>query len=440
MQGSGSLGFRDHLRFEDERLLIDGVACDELAKRFDTPLYVLSEDRVRRNYRAFRDALQAVYPNVLVCPAYKANCHPAICRVYETEGAGAEVVSSTELRLALDAHVDAEKIVYNGPLKKRAELELAISSGVGMVNADSLTEIGEMQEAAKKVGRKCNLGIRVNIGISPGTHPYLATSQREDKFGIWMGDAIDAYKEARTRPELNVVGIHCHVGSNINNPTIVREMAGEVFKLASQVQREVGVRSGKIDLGGGFGFPYEPTSKAMTLDGYASALLTDRATLLRELGTPTLLFEPGRAVVADAGILLTRVGVVKRQGAVAWAIVDAGMNTFLRPALYGAKHRVVLANRLSNEQVNYSVGGPCCESGDVLAKDAPLPPLQEEDLLAILDVGAYGFTMANNYNGQPRPAVILTREGHSELIRPRETYQDMVGQEIVPPHLTTQPQ
>ena len=415
---------------------MDGVQCDDLAKKFGTPLYVLSEERIRHNYRAFRDALQGTYPNILVCPAYKANSHLAVCRLYEMEGAGAEVVSYTELRIALQAHVPPSKIVYNGPVKTDADLELAISSGVGLVNADSRTEIEHMQKAAGNVGKKCNLGIRVNIGIKPATHPYLTTSQREDKFGIWMGDAIDAYKEASKQSELNVVGIHCHIGSNIRDTNTVSKMATQVFKLTSRIKKEAGVMLTKVDVGGGLGFPYEPTSPTMTPKQYARALLANKAGRLNELGNPTLTFEPGRAIVADSGILLTRVEVLKKQGAVNWAIVDAGMNAFIRPALYGAKHEVVLANRLSHPRVKYNVGGPCCESGDVVAKQAPLPTLREGDLLAILDVGAYGFTMSNNYNGHPRPAVVLVCEGKGELIRSRETYEEMVANEIIPPHLT----
>jgi diaminopimelate decarboxylase len=424
------------LRFQDGELIADGISCAQLAKQYGTPLYVLSESRIRRNYRAFHGALAKKYANVLVCPAYKANSHLAICRLYETEGAGAEVVSPVELRIALDAGVPAERIVFNGPVKTEADLELAISSHVGLINADSVLEFDRMQEVARKIGKRCNVGIRVNIGIAPETHPYLATAQREDKFGVWIGDAVAAYKEAAKRDELNVIGMHSHIGSNIREPNIMTEMSREVFRLARRVSEEAGLTLLKIDLGGGLGFPYGPASPRISCDEYASSILANSATILADLKNPTLIFEPGRAIVADAGILLTTVHVLKKQGNVNWAIVDAGMNTFIRPALYGAKHQVILAKQRAVEHIPYSIGGPCCESADILARDATLPALRENDLLAVLDVGAYGFTMSSNYNGQPRPAVVMISEGEEQLIRRRETYEEMIAGEIIPPEFT----
>lgn len=432
-----SLRFRDHLGFRNGRLFIDGVSCEALAEKFGTPLYVLSENRIRHNYRAFYGALKKTYGNVLICPAYKANSHLAVCRLYRMEGAGAEVVSSPELRMALDAGIEPEKIVYNGPLKKKTDLELAISSDVGLVNADSLAELAHMQQVAHEIGKNCNVGIRINIGVRAETHPHLATAQREHKFGVWMGDAIAAYREAAKRRGLNTIGMHCHVGSNIYEPKVIREMSEEVFRLAGQIKEVVGLTISKLDLGGGLGFPYQPSSPAMTCDEYASSVLSDNLARLDELQDPTLIFEPGRAIVADSGILLTRVDVVKRQGDVNWAIVDAGMNTFLRPALYEAKHEVVLANRHSDVLEKYSIGGPCCESADVIAKNIFLPILGENDLLAVLDTGAYGFVMSNNYNGQPRAAVAMVGDGRGVLIRRRESYEDLIFPEIIPDHLAT---
>jgi diaminopimelate decarboxylase len=435
-----SLSFRDHLTAKDGHLLVDGVSCGALAEKFGTPLYVLSENRIRHNYRGFHGALEEIYHNVLVCPAYKANSHLAVCRLYQTEGAGAEVVSTSELRMALDAGVDPERIVYNGPLKKKADLEFAISSDTGLINADSVAELEHMQQVAHRISKKCNVGLRINIGIRTETHPHLATALREHKFGIWIGDAIAAYKVAAKKSELNTIGMHCHIGSNISERKVLSEMSKEVLGLAAEVERAVGLRISKIDLGGGLGFPYQPGSPAMTYGEYASSILTNNIAGLKELHNPTVIFEPGRAIVADSGILLTTVNVVKRQGGVNWAIVDAGMNTFIRPALYEAKHQVILASRASDERETYSVGGPCCESADVIAKNILLPPIREHDLLAVLDVGAYGFTMSNNYNGQLRPAVALVSKGEGLLIRRRESYEDMIAAEMIPSHLAKEHQ
>jgi len=427
------------LRIEDGRLIIDGHLCDELAKEFGTPLYVLSENRIRHNYRAFQEALARIYPNVLVCPAYKANWHLAVARIYQMEGAGAEVVSPAELKLALESEVEPEKIVYNGPLKKFEDLEFAISSSVGLINADSFSELKKMQEAARRVRKPCNTGIRVNLGMRAETHPHLATALREHKFGIWLGDAITAYTLAAKNPDLSVIGIHSHIGSNITQSQVFSEMSASMFRLVGQINDATGLKITKIDMGGGLGSSYQVESSAMTYEEYAAAILSQNMLTLRQLGEPTLVFEPGRAIVADAGILLTRVDVAKRQGDINWAIVDAGMNTFLRPALYQAKHHVVAANRASEPRtVSFNLGGPCCESGDVIAKGIISPMLKEGDLLAVLHVGAYGFSMASNYNGQPRPAVVLITGTKSELIRRRETYEEMIAGEMIPSHLSKQ--
>jgi diaminopimelate decarboxylase len=433
---SDTLGSRDHLSIENGQLAVDGFSCQNLADEYGTPLYVLSEARIRQKLRNFHQALHKLYEGVLVCPAYKANCHLAVSRIYQTEGAGAEVVSAAELKIALDSGVEPEKIVYNGPLKKRNDLEFAISSGVGLINADSFRELDLLQDVAHQVKEACNVGIRINLGLKADTHPHLATALREHKFGIWMGDAIAAYTKAAKHPDLRVIGVHSHIGSNISQPQIFGEMASMILQLASQVKEKVGLNLTRIDLGGGVGFPYQPNSHAMTYQEYASAILAPNTNLLEQVGKPTLIFEPGRTIVADAGLLLTRVGVVKRQGDLNWAIVDAGMNTFLRPALYEAKHQVVTANRASQPgTVQYNLGGPCCESGDIIAKAILLPKLAENELLTVLDVGAYGFTMASNYNGEPRPAVVLVSKGESQLIRRRENYEDLTRQEVIPFHL-----
>lgn len=427
---------RDHLRIDRGCLFVDGVSCKDLAEKFGTPLYVLSENRIRRNYRALYAALSGIYLNIMVCPAYKANSHFAVARIYVKEGAGAEVVSPAELRIALEAGVEPGKIVYNGPMKKPEDLELAIESDVGLINADSLSELKHMRDVARKVKKPCNAGVRINVDMDPLTHPYLATAQREHKFGVSEIEAVRAYEEASTQPELNMVGMHCHLGSNITQTKVVSEMAKKIFKLATTVRDSAGVKLSKIDLGGGIGFSYQATESTITFDQYASSALTDNLKILEALGNPTMIFEPGRAMVADAGVLLTTVNVLKRQGDVNWAIVDAGMNTFLRPALYQAKHQIMLANREASTSEVYSVGGPCCESADAFANDASLPTLMENDLLAILDVGAYGFTMASNYNALPRPAVVLISNEEAFLIRRRESYDEMVAEEIVPTHLT----
>ena len=431
---SANIGFRDHLRYERGQLAFDGISCELLAEKYGTPLYVISENRIRQNLRSFREALTGLYERILVCPAYKANSHLAVARIYQNEGAGAEVVSGIELKMALDSRVQPERIVFNGPYKSTEDLEVAISSEIGLINADSMTEIKHLQDVAMRLGRKCNVGIRVNLGISPETHPHLATASREHKFGIWIGDSMRAYRAASACSALNVVGVHCHVGSNISESRIFRQMASRIIRLVVSIREKIGLNLTKIDLGGGLGFPYQPGSPTISKDQYSSAVLAGNLKALKRLGDPMLIFEPGRILIADAGVLLTRVAAQKRQGKTEWGIVDAGMSTFLRPALYGAKHQVI-AVRSDSIKVQYNLGGPCCESADVIAKNVRLPKLSKGDLLAVLDVGAYGFTMASNYNGQARPSVVLVSEGRGHLIRRREEYEDLVAEESVPAHL-----
>ena len=417
---TGRLGSRDHLTVTGGELAVDGISCAKLAAEYGTPLYLLSEGRIRQNFRGFHKELTDRYPQVLVCPAYKANSHQAVTRIYQSEGAGAEVVSGFELRLALESGVQPGRIIFNGPVKSKKDLELAVSSGVAMISADSLTELDHLQGVAQRVGKSANVGVRINLGIKPKTHPHLATALREQKFGIWMGDALDAYKEAAKKTGLSIVGIHCHVGSNIVQPQIFRSTAKAMLGLVGRINKALKLKLTIVDVGGGLGFAYQPDSRAMSYAAYASAILSTNLATLKQLGDPMLIFEPGRAIIADAGLLLTRVDVVKRQGSVNWALVDAGMNTFIRPALYQARHQILAANKMSTRAVSkYSVGGPCCESSDVLAKDVSLPKIGEGDLLAVLDTGAYGYTMASNYNGQPRPGVVLVSDGKSDVIRKR---------------------
>jgi len=434
MSEAANLGFRHHLRFENGQLAFDGIPCEILAKNYGTPLYVISENRIRQNFHSFHGALTRLYEKILVCPAYKANSHLAVARIYQNEGAGAEVVSGMELKMALASGVDPERIVFNGPGKSTGDLELAISLEIGLINVDSLAEIKRLQDVATRLGKKCNVGIRINPGVSPKTHPHLATASREQKFGIWIGDSTKAYREASRNSVLNVVGVHCHVGSNISEPRIFHQMATRIFRLVDSLREKLGLNLTKIDLGGGLGFPYQLGSRRLSEEQYASSVLAENLKVLKRLGSPLLIFEPGRTLIADSSMLLTRVAVLKRQGRIDWGIVDAGMNAFLRPALYGAKHQVV-AVRGNPAKARYTLGGPCCESADVIARNVKLPKLSEGDLLAVLDVGAYGFTMASNYNGQPRPAVLLVTESQPHLIRRRESYEDLVAEESLPAHL-----
>jgi len=415
-------------------LLIDGVDTVALVRQFGSPLYVMSAGRLKRNYRSFETALKSSYDEVLICFAYKANSHLAVCKLLKDEGAGAEVASGGELHIALKAGVSPEKIVFDGPNKTSEELKAAIEAGVRLINVDSTAEIEKIGKVAAQVGKKPTIGVRVNPDIPAETHEHLATGLREHKFGVWIEDAFEAYKLASKERNVIVAGILAHIGSNIQSVDPFRDSVHRIFDLIGDLRDNLDLEISLVDLGGGLGIPYSPDQAHASISDYARIIVSSirEKAQERNLSLPTLIFEPGRAIAGDAGILLTTVGVVKETGKRNWVIVDAGMNLLLRPALYDAYHEVLTANKaLETPAERYSIGGSCCESGDYLAKDREMPKLVEGDLLAVLDTGAYGFTMSNHYNSYPRCAVVMVENGTARLIRSRETYEDLLRHEVL---------
>jgi diaminopimelate decarboxylase len=429
-----SLVGRDYLSISSEgHLLIDGIDAVTLVSQFQSPLYVMSGDQLRRNFKKFKTAFESIYDQVLICFAYKANSHIAVCKLLREEGAGAEVASGGELYIALKASVPPEKIVFDGPDKTSEELKMAIEAGVGLINADSTAEIKRISRVATEVGRKVAIGIRVNPDIPADTHEHLATGLRGHKFGIWIGDAFEAYKLASREENIVVTGMLAHIGSSIGEVDPFKESVRRIFDLIGQLHDKLKLDIRLVDLGGGLGVAYSSDRSSASVTEYSHALVSTvkEEALQRNLPLPTLILEPGRAIAADAGFLLTTVGAVKETSRGNWAIVDAGMNLLLRPALYDAYHQILAANKmLAAPVVTYNVGGPCCESSDYLAKDRVMPRLVEGDLLAVLDTGAYGFTMSSHYNSYPKCAVVMIEGGIARVIRSRETYDDLLRHEI----------
>jgi diaminopimelate decarboxylase len=393
----------------------------------------MSGNRLKENFRKFKAAFESIYDQVLICFAYKANSHLAVCKLLREQGAGAEVASGGELYIALKAGVPPEKIVFDGPNKTSEELRMAIKAGVGLINVDSTAEIRKINELATEIGRKATIGIRVNPDIPADTHEHLATGLREHKFGIWIEDAFETYKLASKENNILVTGMLTHIGSSIDKVDPFKESICRIFDLISQLHDRLKLNIRLVDLGGGLGITYSSDQSSPSVTEYSHALASTvkEEALQRNLPLPTLILEPGRAIAADAGILLTTVGAVKETSRGNWVIVDAGMNLLLRPALYDAYHQVLAANKmLAASAETYNVGGPCCESADYLAKDRAMPKLVEGDLLAVLDTGAYGFTMSSHYNSYPKCAVVMIEDGIARVIRSRETYQDLLRHEI----------
>jgi len=418
-------------------LVIGGCDAVELAERFGTPLYVVDEQRIRENYRRFHRAFAERWPSVMVCYAYKANSNLAICKILQGEGAGAEVSSAFELQIARRVGVPGQRTVFNGNNKSAAELELAISNDV-LINIDNTQELLAVDRMASELGRRARVGFRVNPDVETPTHPYIATGLRESKFGLDVasGQALEAYRMASEMEGVEVVGIHCHIGSQILETGPFEEAAEKIMSLVAELKSDLGIDIEYVDLGGGLGIPYKPDERELRPERLASSVvpIIDGAVKKHRLTRPTLVFEPGRYLVADASVLLARVGYFKeRQGMPSWVAVDAGMNALIRPALYGAYHHIEVANKMRAEHTELvNIAGPLCESGDFLGKERRLPKVEQGDLIAVFDVGAYGLAMSSQHTAKPRPAMVLVNSGRAEVVRQRESFDDLTRLDRIP--------
>ncbi len=418
-------------------LVIGGADAVELAERFGTPLYVVDEQRVRENYQRFYRAFAERWPSVLVCYALKANFNLAICKILQGEGAGADVSSENELRNALGVGIPGNRIVFNGNYKSLPELELAVTNDV-LINVDSLQELDAIEGLASRLGKRARIGLRVNPDVKTPTHPYIATGLRDSKFGfdVASGQALEAYKLASRMRNIEVVGIHSHIGSQILDVGPFEEEAKKLMALVAEVKEKLNINLQLVDLGGGIGIPYKPDDPELKPEEVAEHVVSvvKRVVEEKNLTSPTLVLEPGRYIVADSGVLLARVGYTKKRPDMpTWIAVDAGMNALIRPALYGAYHHIELANKIrrKNEQL-VNVAGPLCESGDFLGKERRLPAAEPGDLAVIFDVGAYCLAMSSQHTAQPRPAMVLVNRGKAEIIRKRESYEDLTRLDQIP--------
>jgi diaminopimelate decarboxylase len=415
--------------WRDGRLYVEGLALEALAAEHGTPLYVYSGAAVRAAYDAYARAFQPVPHRI--CYALKANSNGALLRLLARHGAGADIVSGFELAAALRAGFPPERIVFAGVGKTDAEMEAGLAAGIGEFNCESEAQLERLDALAARRGQRARVALRVNPAIDPRSHPYISTGLRESKFGLDIALARDVLRRARLRPGLEISGLQAHIGSQIVElePLVsaVRELAGLARELLAD-----GFALRTLDIGGGLGVDYEGHGGTPTPQALAEAIRP----LCAELPL-TILLEPGRSLVAAAGVLLTRVLETKQHSGPdgrRFVIVDAGMNDLLRPSLYRAFHRIEPVVQSLDDQPRQVVDvvGPVCESGDFLAQQRELPALAPGALLAVRDVGAYGFAMASNYNLRPRPAELLIEDGRARLVRRRETFADLVRTEIEP--------
>jgi diaminopimelate decarboxylase len=399
----------------------DGASLEDVARRFGTPLYVYSRAGIEDAYRGYDRAFAAVPHRI--CYALKANSSGAILRLLAELGAGADIVSGGELLAALRAGFSADRIVFSGVGKTQAEIALGVEKGIGEFNAESEEEIRRISAAAVAAGRQVRVTLRVNPDIDPKSHPYISTGLRENKFGVDIALAPEILHRVKSLPGIAIAGLQCHIGSQMVDLDPVEEAVRELVALSRRLLSE-GLPLESLDIGGGLGVDYDgggaPDPQAL-----AARILP----LLGDLRL-TLILEPGRSIVARAGALLTRVLYLKENRGKLFVIVDAGMNDLVRPSLYEAHHRVEPVAERAGPLRRVDVVGPVCETGDFLARDRDLPPVEVADLLVVRDAGAYGFAMSSNYNLRPRAAEVLVESGVPRLIRRRETFEDLVRTEV----------
>ena len=403
-------------------LHVEDVALATLARQFGTPCFVYSRAHLERGFEAF-DRAFGPQPH-LICYAAKANPNLAILGLFERLGSGFDIVSGGELERVLAAGGDPGKVVFSGVGKRVDEIELALHQNILCFNIESESELTRISTLATARGRSARVSVRVNLDVDPKTHPYISTGLKENKFGVPFDDALGLYRKARTLPEIEIAGIDYHIGSQITETAPILDALERLLRLVRSLAAE-GIALHHLDLGGGLGIRYRnetPPSPAVYIDA-----------LLEQLGSvqQTIILEPGRALVGNAGVLLTRVEYLKH-GLRNFAVVDAAMNDLIRPALYDAFHEIVPVAPRTQTPRRYEVVGPVCESGDFLGHDRELA-LAEGDLLAVLSAGAYGMSMSSNYNTRPRAAEVMVDGGRVHLIRERETVAElMAGERLLP--------
>ncbi|MBS7654752.1 MAG: diaminopimelate decarboxylase [Candidatus Bathyarchaeia archaeon] len=417
------------LENRDGILYIDDVSTVRLAEEFDVPLYVLSENRIRENFWRLRENLLKYYSKIRIYYSAKANTNIAVLRILADEGAYLDAVSPGEVFLALKSGFQPEKILFTGTSVRDDELKFLINSGV-TINIDSLSQLKRLLN----IHTPEILSVRVNPEIGAGHHEHVITAGRNSKFGIWETDVVEAYSMA-LGAGVEKFGIHMHIGSGILEIEPFLLAAEKLLKIAQNVHEKLGLTFEFIDFGGGLGVPYRPEDKPLDINSFAEIMLNLFKSRIDEyhLGEPYFCLEPGRFIVCDAGILLTRVNTLKVTPFKKFIGVDAGFNTLIRPAMYGSYHPIVVANRLNEQEEDiYDIAGPLCESGDILARDRKLTKVFEGDLLAILNAGAYGFSMSSQYNSRPRCAEVLVKKGKYALIREREKIEDLLRGQLIP--------
>ncbi|EHJ46872.1 diaminopimelate decarboxylase [Solidesulfovibrio carbinoliphilus subsp. oakridgensis] len=409
-----------HFAYRGGELYAEDVPVSTLVAAYGTPLYVYSAATLRRHFTAFDSAFGGL-PH-LTCFSVKANSNLSVLKTLAAMGAGVDIVSGGELYRALAAGVAPEKIVYSGVGKRAAEIEQALTAGILMFNVESLGELERISAIAKRLGKTAQVSLRINPDVDPKTHPYISTGLKKNKFGLDIENSLAAYAKAMELPNITPVGIDCHIGSQLTSISPFLEALDKILTFREKLCA-MGIVPRYLDLGGGLGIQYDEEDPPHPKE-FGEALTKALGDL-----PMTLILEPGRVIVGNAGILVTEVVYTKKTPSKDFVIVDAAMNDLIRPSLYDSFHAIREVRPAGRETLNVDVVGPICESGDFLARDRDLPAVAPGELLAVYSAGAYGFTMSSNYNSRPRAAEVLVDGETVTVARRRETYEDLIALE-----------
>jgi len=423
-------------------LEIGGCDTVELAKKYGTPLYVMDEMVIRNNCRKYKNALEKYFDgNGLVLYASKAFCTIAACRIAHQEGLGLDVVSGGELYTAIKAGFPMEKVYFHGNNKTIDEIEMGVENNVGRFVVDNETELYNIEKIAARKGKKVKVLFRIKPGIDAHTHDFIKTGQIDSKFGVALenGEAHAIFEKAVKMKNIEVVGVHCHIGSQIFELEPYEAAAEILLDFIADVRYRFGIEMSEINLGGGYGIKYTDKDNPLEYEQFVESIskVVKRICEEKKISNMFILMEPGRSIVAPAGITLYEVGNIKDiKGVRKYISIDGGMSDNPRYALYNAEYTAMLANKANSPKTEIvTIAGKCCESGDLIAKDIEMSEAEPGDILAVLATGAYNYSMAMNYNRIPKPPVVLVKEGKDRLIVRRETYDDIIRNDLVPDDL-----
>ena len=426
---------RKGLTYEDGELYFAGVKCDDLANKYGTPLYVMNEEIIRKRYRELKEILNKKYEKNQIHFAVKSNSSLSMLKILQSEGSYFDCTSTGEIHICLKIGIPPDHIIYTGNMFTNHDFEFAVKRNVP-INLDSISQLNRLNNVYQDLKKERTIiSFRINPEFGAGHHVHTITAGKEIKFGILEDQVIEAYSTAKSMGFTNF-GIHQHIGSGIINSLDYKKAVENFLRIIESLATKLGIKFDFVDFGGGLGIPYRPSDDPLDLNKYSEIVIDPFRDFFKngDFGEPYLKIEPGRYISAESSIILTEVNTIKDNGFKLFAGVDAGFNTLIRPAFYGSYHHIIPCKQKSGKSI-YDVVGPICESGDILGKQREISKLDEGDIIAILDAGAYGYTMSSPYNSRPRPAEILIKDGQSFLIREAESFEDLTRLQNIPDHL-----